>query len=225
MTRRPPKPENGPSSPRFKSRKPNQEKANELSDDLGPIMAELQKQSDRGAAIIAGSLLEQILETAIKGRLRALSTDQHKALFGRMAPLSTFSAKIEIGFAIGLYTEATYRNLNMLRQVRNEFAHKLGALSFDHPDIAKIINDPKRTGLLTSRGKPRADFMTTFAVLGALLLAMKFHDVRLPHVSETHGQVLQQMSQALDAALRQAQASRQAEGPGNTTPTSSSSTE
>jgi hypothetical protein len=207
MIDRPPKPEGRPSSPRFRDRKKEGAKPNkrELPDDLNPIMAELMKQSDRGAAIIAGSVLEQILEAAIKARLRPLLGGQQKALFGRMAPLSTFSAKIELGFVIGLYSEAAYTNLNMIREVRNKFAHEFDALSFDHPLVAKIILNPDRPRLLksTAAEKPKGQFMGAFGVLGSLLLAMKFQNIQLPSVAETHGEVLREMGRALKVALAQ----------------------
>jgi hypothetical protein len=58
-----------------------------------------------------------------------------------MRPLSSFSAKIELGFALGLYDDKLRHPLNMIRDVRNEFAHNMDATSFDHPDVAKLIDD------------------------------------------------------------------------------------
>ncbi len=66
MPDRPPKPEDRPSSPRFKKRKKgaSDKPVESAPADLGPIIDELKKQSDRGAAIIAGSLIEQFLDEA-----------------------------------------------------------------------------------------------------------------------------------------------------------------
>jgi hypothetical protein len=224
MIDRPPKPLDVPPSPRFKTRgeKKAKDQKRAMPDDFAPIMAELMKQSDRGAAIIAGSLLEEILETAIRARLRELSSDQRKALFGRMAPLSTFSAKIEIGFAIGLYAIPVYTNLNMVREARNRFAHQFETLTFEHPDIVEIVMKPDRPRLLILKdadaATPRGEFMGAFGVLSALLLGMTHFDVRLPIVSETHGELLHQMTAALKEALRMQAEKRQGHTPENTGP-------
>jgi hypothetical protein len=206
MITRPPKPPDHEPSPRFRTRgeKKGKDQKRKLPEDLKPIMAELMKQSDRGAAIIAGSVLEEILEATIKARLRPLLPGQDRTLFGRMAPLSTFSAKIELGFVLGLYTEAAYKNLNMIREIRNEFAHEFDPLSFDHPEIAKLVNNPGRPRLLKSEtvGAPRGEFMAAFAILGALLIGIESQDVRVSHVSETHRHVLQMMGETLKEALR-----------------------
>jgi len=111
MIERPPKPEDRPASPRHKERKKHKRdeaataRKPRIPADLAPVVAEVMKQTPRGVAIIAGSLTENILAEIIEERFRPLSRGQRKALFDPMAPLSTFSAKIEIGFAIGLYPQ------------------------------------------------------------------------------------------------------------------------
>jgi len=52
-------------------------------------------------------------------------------LFGGDAPLATFSSKIKLAFALGLITRKTRRQLDVIRQLRNDFAHARGALDFD----------------------------------------------------------------------------------------------
>jgi hypothetical protein len=207
MPERPPKPEDRPSFPRYKKRKEQTGEAprKEVPDDLAPIMAELKTQPDRSAAIIAGSLLERILESAIVARLRPLLPGQRRALFGAMGPLSTFSAKIELGFLLGLYAEPAHKNLNMIRVVRNTFAHEFDALSFDHPDILKAITDPSRPRL--HRGatdvSPRHEFMFAFGLLGAILIGVAVGDIRVQSVAETHSEWIRTMGRVMDEALKQ----------------------
>jgi DNA-binding MltR family transcriptional regulator len=45
-------------------------------------------------------------------------------LFGGFGPLSTFNAKIEFGFALGLLPRHVYTDLRTIRKIRNLFAHK-----------------------------------------------------------------------------------------------------
>jgi hypothetical protein len=88
---------------------------------------ELKKQTDRGAGIVAAAVVEEALEFTIKRRLIELSNTRADLLFGRMRPLSSFSAKTELGFALGLLSENLRHSLNMIRDVRNEFAHNMEA--------------------------------------------------------------------------------------------------
>jgi hypothetical protein len=100
---------------------------------------EIDKQTDRGAAIVAATVLDNILENLIAARLIIPSPKHKKALFGQYAPLSSFSAKIELGFALGLYDTERRASLDLIRDVRNKFAHRLEATGFDNPKIAAII--------------------------------------------------------------------------------------
>ena len=58
--------------------------------------------------------------------MRLKTPDDEKAaedLFGRMRPLSTFSAKIDLGLVLVLYRPQVWRDLDNIRDIRNEFAH------------------------------------------------------------------------------------------------------
>lgn len=106
---------------------------------ISSVIAELEKQSDRGAGIIAASLIEEILELVILMRLRPLSSDKYRDLFKGNSPLSTFAAKIDIAYAIGAINEVTHIQLHLIRKVRNHFAHRIDPLNFEHPEIKQLI--------------------------------------------------------------------------------------
>jgi hypothetical protein len=55
---------------------------------------------------------------------------------GPNSPLSSLSNKIELALAFGLISQLEYRNLTLIRRIRNEFAHKIGELSFDSSAIS-----------------------------------------------------------------------------------------
>jgi DNA-binding MltR family transcriptional regulator len=190
MNRYPPKPTHRPPTPRFKNRKKQSQQhdeKNHVPPNFEAIMEEVAKQSDRGAAIIYASLLEKVLETLIIKRLRPLSSNQKNALFGRMAPLSTFAAKIELGFAIGLYSRNAYENLNMVREVRNKFAHKFEPLTFEHKKIIELIHKPDRMHTISkASATPKAEFILTCSILGALFFALAEDDICISEVGVTH---------------------------------------
>ena len=54
-----------------------------------------------------------------------------KELLGTDSPLSSFSARINASFALGLIPAAVHRDLHLIRKIRNDFAHKLSVHSFE----------------------------------------------------------------------------------------------
>jgi len=60
----------------------------------------------------------------------AASKKQIDGLFSTYAPLATFSAKISICFAFGFIDEPTFRDLEVIRKIRNRFAHDYDSREF-----------------------------------------------------------------------------------------------
>jgi hypothetical protein len=104
------------------------------------IIDELRSQTDRGVAIIGGSIVEGHLRNAVMSRLHPLSNTQRERLFTGFGPLSSFSAKIEVAFAMGVFGEKSRADLMKVKEIRNDFAHNVegGPWSFGHPEITKI---------------------------------------------------------------------------------------
>jgi hypothetical protein len=106
------------------------------------VLNEIDQQTDRGAAIVAAALVEDYLSDAIKTRLHARGkarTDVIKGLFDRA--LGTFAAKIDLGFALGLYLEDAHKDLNTVRLVRNQFAHHKSQISFTSGEPSRLCRD------------------------------------------------------------------------------------
>jgi DNA-binding MltR family transcriptional regulator len=62
---------------------------------------------------------------------------------GSEAPLSNFSARIKTAYCLGLITKKEYDDLNLIRKIRNKFAHRLHGYSFDHKEIIDWCNSLK----------------------------------------------------------------------------------
>jgi len=65
----------------------------------------------------------EILTKHLKPK-RGKTKDEDK-LFGRMRPLTSFSARIEMAYRLGLISEEAAQCYDILRDVRNDCAHKL----------------------------------------------------------------------------------------------------
>jgi DNA-binding MltR family transcriptional regulator len=68
----------------------------------------------------------------MKGRFVDLTDDEEKRLFNSefRGPLSEFSARIKVGFAMYLFGRETRDDLEIIRRIRNLFAHQSTVLTF-----------------------------------------------------------------------------------------------
>ena len=85
-------------------------------------MYEVVRKDDRDATIRAASMVEVSLEHAIKALIVKLRKAELKALFEGAGPLRDFSAKIWIGYALGLYGPMMKHDLETIKDIRNAFA-------------------------------------------------------------------------------------------------------
>ena len=74
---------------------------------------ELSEESDRGAAILAAANFEEWLGSIISGYFAKLNSELKRKLFEN-GTLSTFSAKIDLGFALGFYDKDTLNKLHVI---------------------------------------------------------------------------------------------------------------
>ena len=77
-----------------------------LADFLG-MVAEMQDRSDRTAALVGAAVLDALLSQVIETRFVALSKHDAKKLYN--GPLGSFSSKINLGHALGLYEKPLAR--------------------------------------------------------------------------------------------------------------------
>lgn len=107
--------------------------------DLNTMVGAFHKESDRGAAILAGSFLEHYLGLFL--RAKVVDSKVAERLFDAMGPLGSFSQRITIAYAFSFITKQQYTNLEILRKVRNHFAHNPLHATFSDTEVRdKIIN-------------------------------------------------------------------------------------
>ena len=69
-------------------------------------------------------------------------------LHGGEGPLSTFYAKIELAYALGLISDMDRLDLHVIRSVRSDFAHTASLIKFDTPEVKKKCSSLKPRGNL-----------------------------------------------------------------------------
>lgn len=112
-------------------------------DALNEAHNEIHLGSDRAAAILVAAALEPYLECLILGHLPNLDEGTSAALTREGGALATFSNKIYLAYAMGLIDEITRDDLNIIRDIRNTFAHAMGHVSFANPEIQQECNKLK----------------------------------------------------------------------------------
>src|SRR5262245_59615110 len=90
---------------------------------LGTFLHEFAKESDRGAALVAAAMLDERLKEILSAFL-VTSKASEDLLEGFTAPLGTFSARASAAFAMGLLQENEFKEITLIRKIRNEFGHE-----------------------------------------------------------------------------------------------------
>jgi hypothetical protein len=91
-----------------------------------------ESKDDRTIAILGGTFLEMILEHILYAFFP--DDDKNVEMMQYNQPLGNFSNKIKMCYCLGLIDKVIKEDLNLIRKIRNEFAHDLYA-SFESDKI------------------------------------------------------------------------------------------
>jgi hypothetical protein len=97
---------------------------------LQTTLRELESDSDRAAGIVGAALVDESLTALLKSRLHP---DEN-------GPLGAFSVKITMGFLMRLYSPEAQKELETIKDIRNQFAHRI-ARSFQFNSIRDLANN------------------------------------------------------------------------------------
>jgi DNA-binding MltR family transcriptional regulator len=118
------------------------------------LFDELYNASDRVTAITCTALLDDMLGATLLTRFVLIGDSKEtrkwkdRIFASANGPLSTFSSKIVIGYALGLYGSPTYADLDGIREIRNKFAHTPKPIHFTDEAIAKLCGKLKTVGVI-----------------------------------------------------------------------------
>ncbi|WP_126456712.1 MltR family transcriptional regulator [Sulfuriflexus mobilis] len=108
-------------------------------EEIERFFSQFSKETDRGAALTAGAMLEDRLGDIIKGFLID-SKESEKLLKGTNAPFGTLSSRISACFALGLIDRIEFEEMETIRKIRNKFAHNWDKVSFQTDSIKDLTN-------------------------------------------------------------------------------------
>ena len=147
--------------------------------DIAKIFEEIQGDSDRAAAITAAAYFDRILRLALLARLVPLDEKKITQLFDdREGVFTTTYSMALVGYAVGLYGPKTLKDLDLIRQIRNCFAHFPAVSTFNHDEVrwrCKKLHTAKNVKSTKgprdpNPGTPRANYLDSLLEIGARLL-------------------------------------------------------
>ena len=113
-------------------------KINAMKDQL---FESLSHESDRGLILISSSFLDEALELLLRAKFKFINNKPKKLIdsfFNSDGPLSTFNHKIKMAYAMDIISKWEYQDLEIIRKIRNAFAHTFGAASFSSEKVVKL---------------------------------------------------------------------------------------
>ncbi len=139
--------------------------------ELSEFLSEFNKESDRGAALNAAAVLDDWLGN-ILGEFFADNRSGKDLISGFNAPLGTFAAKVTAAHALGLIQDNEFREITLIRKIRNEFGHSWRGVSFESDKVAHLVNQLPWCGPpeFEAKSTPRARFNSVIAILLADLM-------------------------------------------------------
>jgi DNA-binding MltR family transcriptional regulator len=106
--------------------------------DRGIDLKNLLQSTHAATALVISSLLEEYFRMAFEAAMANLSRHTLKKLLTGYGPLSTLSAKIDLACGMQLITGVMRSDANLIRGIRNKFAHSTNQLHFESHEIIQI---------------------------------------------------------------------------------------
>ena len=100
--------------------------------------------NDRATVLMSGSALETSLARLLASVMRDdLNSQDRNQLFEYEGAAGSFSSKIILAYALKLIGPVCRRDLDIIRQLRNEFAHSRMHFSFATPEVGAVCDQLK----------------------------------------------------------------------------------
>jgi len=99
----------------------------------------LQTESSRALAIVVFSYIDDKLRALMLSHFNPGIAGGAESLFDGFGPLSTASSRIKVAGGLWWLSPMTYRHLELLRRIRNEFAHNPFLATFDESPVRDLL--------------------------------------------------------------------------------------
>lgn len=136
---------------------------------LSDFLKEFQAETDRGAALVGAALIDERLKRLLRSHF--LDVKEADGLLGKNAPLGSLDTCIKAAYCLGLITESEFNECDIIRRVRNEFAHEVHGLDFSNDKVRDLCGNLRANmpGGVRAGRKPRELFINS-VILTSLAL-------------------------------------------------------
>ena len=138
---------------------------------------QLDKESDRGCALVATAILDEKLKELLSALFIRDCKLQNEMLSG-VGPLSSFAAKAKLSYLLGIVTKDEYKNIKLVKKIRNIFAHDPDDIHFDDDRIHDICSNLTMNILREDIDDPRRIYTLVVSIM------MEIIDYRLEIVKQ-----------------------------------------
>jgi hypothetical protein len=135
--------------------------------DFAAFVKEFREETDRGAALVGAALIDFRLERLLHNHLLDGEITNRLLSNSADAPLGSFSSRAKMCYALGLLTRVEYEECDIIRRVRNRFAHQLHGLTFVDQQITDWCKNLKAT--VVEAGAARQRFVNSVISLCMVL--------------------------------------------------------
>lgn len=104
------------------------------------LFQEFKKESDRAAVIMVAALIDEALTALLKNYFVSITSADDGLFENPTSPLSTFSAKIDICYRMGLISVKLSQDIHLIRKIRNSFAHDIYGCNFESWSVKTKID-------------------------------------------------------------------------------------
>ncbi|NNJ12109.1 hypothetical protein EKD04_017400 [Chloroflexales bacterium ZM16-3] len=151
----------------------------QLQNDWPGWANEIAQGSDRVAALVSATLVDELLANLLQGFFIDTTGLPNP---DRLAPPRDFARRIDLAFALGQLPLDLYQDLNTIRHIRNVFAHALQGVTFQTPEIAQACTQLRLPAdtlpeMWLQELTPRLAFLIT-AIHAALDIKMRIQTVK-----------------------------------------------
>ncbi len=152
-----------------------------------------QDKEDRYFAIVEATALENLLSEVIES---FMVNDNKKVQTSLDDDIiwGTFNVKIQLAYCLGLISKDEQHDLNIIRKIRNEFAHQSRQMSFDDDqqisNLCRSLKLPQRLSL--PKLTPKGMIFSSYFILGQLL------EIRVNKSKEKRCEVANELQEAYD---------------------------
>lgn len=119
--------------------------------NMSEKIATLGRATDAATVLVAAETLSQELAGLLESKMPNLTSKSKKKLFRGYGPVATFSARTEMAYVFGFIDKELFDDINILRGIRNDFAHATTSIHLESPEIVDQVR--KWTGLKTGNGR------------------------------------------------------------------------